>query len=192
MSEKLNETKKIVIDILASKAFHDAIGSYIKSKGPQTFKSTTKVGRPKKKKVGRPRIHPITETRPVGRPKKLSVEVLSKKRRGRPRKYDVDLLKPELELVNPLVSFLKSSKKPVNTQRLVYHLSSVAKQDIAETTLRKVINYVRAKSIAPIVCSKTNGYLISSKKSLIKAQIDSLNKRASAIVSSANGLKAFL
>lgn len=191
MSEKLKETKEIIAEIFSSQAFVDAFDSYIKSKGPQKFKES-KVGRPRKKKVGRPRIHPIQEKRPVGRPKKLSPEVLSKNRRGRPRKYDVELLKPELELVNPLVSFLKSSKKPVHTQQLVYHLCSVAKQEIAETTLRKVINYVRAKSIAPIVCSNTNGYVISTKKSLIKAQIDSLNKRASSIVASANGLKSFL
>lgn len=150
------------------------------------------VGRPKKRKRGRPRIHP-EQKRPVGRPSKFSPDTLGKKHRGRPKKYDVEILnKADLEMVQPLISYLKSLSKPAHTDKVIIHLNAVLKTNIADACLRKVVNYIRAKSLAPIVCLNSNGYFITHRKSAIKEQIDSLNKRASSIVASANGLKRFL
>lgn len=134
-----------------------------------------------------------------GRPSKFSIENLQKKGVGRPRKFSVDILtKPELEIVPVLINILEKSQKPVHTDKLVSQINSIinfgssAKSMIAEPTLRKVINYIRAKSLSPIVSVNGTGYEISLSKRKIKAQIESLNKRASSIVSSAHGLKKFL
>lgn len=159
-----------------------------------------------KKKRGRPRKvsekvvdNYNNEVKKRGRPSKFSVENLQKKSKGRPRKYDVDILtKPELEIVPVLISILEKSHKPVHTHKLVSQINTIlnfgssSKSIIAEPTLRKVINYIRAKSLSPIVSVNGTGYEISLSKKKIKAQIDSLNKRASSIVCSAHGLKKFL
>lgn len=157
------------------------------------------VGRPKKdtsekRPVGRPKKQTPEIKRPVGRPKKVDVRGLqTKNRRGRPRKYSIDLLnKPELDIVPVLIDILKKSSKPVHTDKLIRQINSILKSSYAEPTLRKVVNYIRAKSLTPIVSINGTGYEISFSKKKIKTQIDSLNKRASCIVSSAQGLKKFL
>ena len=177
---------------------------------PVTKKVTQirKRGRPKKqttdtievkqiRKRGRPRKE-VWEWQPTaekkrGRPSKLSPEVLSKKKRGRPRKYEVELLhKPELDIIPLLIRILKNSSKPLHTNKLVSEVNRTLDTKFPDTTIRKVINYIRAKSLSPIVSVNGNGYEITTNKKKIQAQIDSLNKRASCIISSANGLKNFL
>jgi len=91
---------------------------------------------------------------------------------------------------------LGKSDKPVHTHKLVSQINTILNfensKSFGEPTLRKVINYIRAKSLSPIVSINGTGYEISLSKNKIKAQIDSLNKRASSIISSAHGLKKFL
>lgn len=165
-----------------------------------------KVGRPRKestdtievkRKRGRPRKEvwewQTTAKKKRGRPSKLSPEVLSKKKRGRPRKYEVELLnKPEFDIIPLLIRILKNSSKPIHTNKLLSEVNKTLDTNFPDTTIRKVINYIRAKSLSPIVSVNGNGYEITTKKKKIQAQIDSLNKRASCIISSANGLKNFL
>ena len=189
MSEKLAGIEEVILEVLKSKGLIKAK----RGRPRKTPEEKRPVGRPPKKKVGRPRINPEPLKRPVGRPKKFSPESLGKKRRGRPRKYDVEMLnKSELEMVQPLISYLKSLSKPAHTDKVINHLNAVLKANIADTALRKVVNYIRAKSLAPIVSLNSNGYFITQRKSAIQEQIDSLNKRAACIVASANGLKSFL
>ena len=174
---------------------------------PDVIVEKRKRGRPRKnpdviiekKKRGRPRKNPdvIIEKKKRGRPSKFSVENLQKKGVGRPRKYDIDILtKPELKIVPVLISILEKSDKPVHTHKLVSQINTILNfensKSFGEPTLRKVINYIRAKSLSPIVSINGTGYEISLSKNKIKAQIDSLNKRASSIISSAHGLKKFL
>jgi high mobility group AT-hook protein 2 len=176
-------------------------------KNPDVIVEKRKRGRPRKnpdvivekRKRGRPRKNPdvIIEKKKRGRPSKFSVENLQKKGVGRPRKYDIDILtKPELKIVPVLISILEKSDKPVHTHKLVSQINTILNfensKSFGEPTLRKVINYIRAKSLSPIVSINGTGYEISLSKNKIKAQIDSLNKRASSIISSAHGLKKFL
>ena len=147
-----------------------------------------------KRKRGRPKkIKYVPVAKKRGRPSKFSIENLQKKERGRPRKYTIELLtKPELKVVPVLIKILEESSKPVHTINLLFDINQTCNTTFGSPSLRKIVNYIRAKSLAPIVCVNGNGYEISLKKSKIKEQIESLNKRASAIVSSAHGLKKFL
>lgn len=148
-----------------------------------------------KRKRGRPKKQFVEtlEMKKRGRPSKFSIENLQKKERGRPRKYTIELLtKPELKVVPVLIKILEESSKPVHTINLLFDINQTCNTTFGSPSLRKIVNYIRAKSLAPIVCVNGNGYEISLKKSKIKEQIESLNKRASAIVSSAHGLKKFL
>lgn len=148
-----------------------------------------------KRKRGRPKKQFVEtlEKKKRGRPSKFSIENLQKKERGRPRKYTIELLtKPELKVVPVLIKILEESSKPVHTINLLFDINQTCNTTFGSPSLRKIVNYIRAKSLAPIVCVNGNGYEISLKKSKIKEQIESLNKRASAIISSAHGLKKFL
>jgi hypothetical protein len=149
------------------------------------------------KKRGRPKkitdTIEITEKKKRGRPRKVAIESLLKKKRGRPRKYSLETLnKPELQVVPVLIDILKQSHKPVHAPALLNSINKTLKTSYADTTLRKVINYIRAKSLSPIVSVNGTGYEITTSKKKINEQIHSLNKRASSIVSSAHGLKKFL
>jgi len=128
-----------------------------------------------------------------GRPNKFLPENLSKKKRGRPRKFRVDEInKTEMQIVSVLISILEKSEKPLHTTELLSQINKTLETSFPQSTLRKVINYIRAKSLSPIVCIKGTGYEITTSNRKIKEQIHSLNKRASSIVSSAHGLKKFL
>ena len=57
--------------------------------------------------------------------------------------------------------------------------------------LRKFCNYIRRKSLLPIIAT-SNGYYISYDKNEIALQIESLEQRSEAILNSVNGLKFYL
>jgi hypothetical protein len=57
--------------------------------------------------------------------------------------------------------------------------------------LRKIINYIRANSIMPIIAT-SNGYYFSVNKIEIQTQIKSLRQRISGILQAANGMENFL
>jgi len=57
--------------------------------------------------------------------------------------------------------------------------------------LRKYCNYIRSKSLLPIIAT-SNGYYISYDKNEIALQIESLEQRSEAILNSVNGLKFYL
>lgn len=57
--------------------------------------------------------------------------------------------------------------------------------------LRKYCNYIRSKSLLPIIAT-SNGYYVSYDKNEIALQIESLQQRSEAMLNSANGLKFYL
>jgi hypothetical protein len=57
--------------------------------------------------------------------------------------------------------------------------------------LRKYCNYIRSKSLLPIIAT-SNGYYVSYDKNEIALQIESLEQRSEAILNSVNGLKFYL
>jgi hypothetical protein len=57
--------------------------------------------------------------------------------------------------------------------------------------LRKLVNYIRANGIVPLIAT-SKGYYISYDKKEIETQIKSLYQRASSIKNCANGLSNFL
>jgi hypothetical protein len=162
---------------------------------PRKVSNETKIEVIENKKRGRPRKKPevVIEKKKRGRPSKYSPEVLEKRGKGRPRKYGIEILnQTEVKIVSVLISILEKAEKPVHTPLLLSQINKSLETSFAEPTLRRVINYIRGKSLSPIVCVNGTGYEITTSKRKIKEQIDSLNKRASSIVSSAHGLKKFL
>ena len=75
----------------------------------------------------------------------------------------------------------------INAKRLSFGLKS----NFSEVRLRKIVNFIRAEGILPLIAT-SNGYYCSKDKEEIKSQIESLTQRADAIMSSANGLNKFL
>jgi hypothetical protein len=154
-----------------------------------------------KRKRGRPRKVSnetkieIIEKKKRGRPRKKPEVVIEKKKRGkgRPRKYGIEELNQnEMKIVSVLISILEKAEKPVHTPLLLSQINKSLETSFSQSALRRVINYIRGKSLSPIVCVSGTGYEITTSKRKIKEQINSLNKRASSIVSSAHGLKKFL
>lgn len=65
------------------------------------------------------------------------------------------------------------------------------KSAFSEVRLRKLVNFIRAEGILPLIAT-SNGYFCSEDKEEIKNQIESLTQRANAIMVSADGLKKYL
>lgn len=62
---------------------------------------------------------------------------------------------------------------------------------MTEARLRKCCNYIRSKSILPVIAT-SNGYFVSDDHDVIAKQILSLQERAAAIMACAKGLQRFL
>lgn len=106
-----------------------------------------------------------------------------------------DLTKQELDLVPIIVSGMQrymGNEHAIKGPKIVEGLKiSNPKSKCTEARLRKIVNYIRAKGIAPIMAT-SKGYYWSTNKDEIKKQIQSLNERANGILAAANGLKSFL
>jgi len=193
-----NPEAEAIIDIVEPTITHLATSlepSKRKRGRPRKVSTETKIEIIEKKKRGRPRKKPevVIEKKKRGRHSKFSTENLSKKKRGRPRKYGIDVLnETEMKIVSVLISILEKAEKPVHTSLLLSQINKSLETSFSVPTLMRVISYIRAKSLSPIVCVNRTGYQITTSKRKINEQIDSLNKRASSIVSSAHGLKKFL
>ena len=59
--------------------------------------------------------------------------------------------------------------------------------NLTEPRLRKIVNYIRCKSIIPLIAT-SRGYYVD----VIQSQINSLTERANSIMECAHGLKQFI
>lgn len=64
-------------------------------------------------------------------------------------------------------------------------------KNLTEARLRKITNHIRTNGLLPIIAT-SKGYYCSYNYLEIKAQIESLEERAKAIMASADGLRKFL
>lgn len=111
-----------------------------------------------------------------------------------------DLTKEELKIVQLLIKGFANRKKdnPIKGSEAVESINKFITgmpefngYNFSEPRLRKCCNYIRVNGMLPLIAS-TKGYYVSYNQDEIKAQIKSLEDRANAILSSANGLKKFL
>lgn len=105
------------------------------------------------------------------------------------------LTKDELKMMPILISEVKKLKKkrPMKASDIVNRVNSKCKgsTDFNDVRLRKLCNLIRRYGILPLIAT-SSGYYVSYDKIEIELQIKSLKERASAIRSSARGLKKFL
>jgi hypothetical protein len=109
----------------------------------------------------------------------------------------VNLTPEEKELTGTIIEILGTLKKskPMLSSELVEMINKKhfvnSKYKFTGVKLRKYCNYIRSKSLLPIIAT-SNGYYVSYDKSEIALQIESLEQRSEAILNSVNGLKFYL
>lgn len=77
--------------------------------------------------------------------------------------------------------------KQINANKDKYGL----KKNFTEVRLRKLCNFLRTRSVIPLIAT-SDGYYVSYDREEIQKQVNSLTERADAIMRSADGLKEFL
>lgn len=111
-----------------------------------------------------------------------------------------DLTKDELKVVQLLIKGFANRKKdnPIKGPEAVESINKFITGNpefngyhLTEPRLRKCCNYIRSNGLLPLIAT-TKGYHVSYNPDEIKTQIKSLEDRANAILSSANGLRKFL
>lgn len=108
-----------------------------------------------------------------------------------------NLTPEEKELTFAIMQILMKLKKskPMKSVEIVERINKqFYKTSDAKFTgikLRKFCNYIRSKSLLPIIAT-SNGYYVSYDKTEIALQIESLEQRSEAILNSVNGLKFYL
>ena len=109
-----------------------------------------------------------------------------------------ELTEEEKKLVPILIKGFNTKTKdnPIKAPEIVSAINSKRetlglKSNFSEARLRKIVNFIRAEGILPLIAT-SNGYYCSKDKEEIKNQIESLTQRADAIMISANGLKKYL
>jgi len=109
-----------------------------------------------------------------------------------------ELTEEEKKLVPILIKGFNTKTKdnPIKAPEIVSAINSKRetlglKSNFSEVRLRKIVNFIRAEGILPLIAT-SNGYYCSKNKEEIKSQIESLTQRADAIMVSANGLKKYL
>ena len=107
-----------------------------------------------------------------------------------------NLTSEEKLLTVEIITILSKIKKdnPIKSFELVNLINkklSIADVNFTGVKLRKYCNYIRSKSLLPIIAT-SNGYYVSYDKKEIALQIESLEQRSEAILNSVNGLKFYL
>jgi hypothetical protein len=109
-----------------------------------------------------------------------------------------EMTEEEKKLVPILIKGFNTKTKdnPIKAPEIVQAINAKReslglKFNFSEVRLRKIVNFIRAEGILPLIAT-SNGYYCSTDKEEIKSQIESLTQRADAIMSSANGLNKFL
>lgn len=98
----------------------------------------------------------------------------------------------EKELIPILIKGFPAYTKdnPIKEPEIVERLRAKGYK-ISGARLRKLCNFIRSKSILPLI-GTSKGYFVCYDKGIIASQIQSLEERADAIKVSAEGLKKFL
>lgn len=94
-----------------------------------------------------------------------------------------------LEIVKTIINIYSTKSIPVKGSFIVEKVKRHF-PGFTASRLRKIINYIRANGISPIVATE-RGYYIAESISDIDSQIKSLHERASAIENSAKGLENY-
>lgn len=109
-----------------------------------------------------------------------------------------ELTKPLTEdekiLLNCTYDVLKniSVNNPIKAPNLIFRVKHISNKDnFTQVRLRKMINFIRANSLLPVIAT-SKGYYCSFELDEIQREIDSLNERADAIRTASDGLKKFL
>lgn len=111
-----------------------------------------------------------------------------------------DLTNEELKLIPVLIAGFKKRGKsnPIKAKDIVDGMNNWIEQNpdfpkfkFSDARLRKLCNFIRTTAMLPLMAT-SNGYYVSYDQEEIRLQIKSLEERASAIQSSANGLKKFI
>ena len=109
-----------------------------------------------------------------------------------------EMTEEEKKLVPILIKGFSTKTKdnPIKAPEIVQAINGKRetlglKSNFSEVRLRKIVNFIRAEGILPLIAT-SNGYYCSNDKEEIKNQIESLTQRADAIMSSANGLNKFI
>lgn len=103
-----------------------------------------------------------------------------------------DLNEYELSLVPAFINGFKhhSKQNPIKAPEILRKMKERGYK-VSDARLRKIVNYMRSKSILPVIAT-SQGYYTSFDPDEIRKQAKSLQERASAIESCANGMLAFL
>jgi len=109
-----------------------------------------------------------------------------------------DLTLDEKKILPILINGFKSrtKEKPIKAPEICKAINNRLsehglKRKFSEVKLRKMTNLIRTNAILPLIAT-SDGYYVSYDQNEIRNQIKSLNERAQAILSSANGLQIFL
>lgn len=107
-------------------------------------------------------------------------------------KETAPLTEDELKLVSVIIRCMKkyTSENPITEPQIVSGMKASGHK-FTGSTLRKIINYIRGNSIAPIIAT-SKGYFMSNDLEQIRKQIQSLEDRMDALRYAAEGLKVFL
>jgi len=110
----------------------------------------------------------------------------------------MELTKEEQSLIPLLVQGFRthSRQNPIKASEIVEKTNKFLGDNcfeirLSEARLRKCCNYIRSNGILPLIATSA-GYYVSTDKEEIRAQIQSLCERASAIRKSADGLRVFM
>jgi hypothetical protein len=109
-------------------------------------------------------------------------------------KHTEELTADELFMVAPICTAFKKYTKdnPIKSDEIVKRYNAnKGKTVLTGARLRKIVNYIRANSLMPIIAT-SSGYYVSHDKEEILKQIKSLNERANSIINCANGLQKFV
>lgn len=113
-------------------------------------------------------------------------------------KHTAPLDQDELQFVPHMIKGFKkyTKKNPIKASEIVRLVNENRNQfgfakKLTEVRLRKIVNYIRTKGLHPVMSSSA-GYYTSYDPNDIKDQIQSMQERASAINSAANGLNNYL
>lgn len=109
-----------------------------------------------------------------------------------------ELTEDEMKLVKPLISGfrLRDKNSPIHGKDVVKGVNDYCQKNnisikMTEVRLRKIVNYIRSKSLLPVMAT-SKGYYCAQTKEEVLEQIRSLNERANSIMSCVKGLTIFL
>lgn len=109
-----------------------------------------------------------------------------------------ELSETELSLLPFLIKGFKSHNetKPIKAPVIVKELNKFfinerIDQKMTQVKLRKFVNYIRTRSLLPLIAD-TSGYYCSGDPKVIQSQITSLQQRANSIHACAVGLQKFI